>query len=232
MKYGYLLFLIFIFNGCLSTQSKNSKRLSLNFLKKNSAKSNLKPISPMTRLVAEENTKKEAFDSSAQSFSSMQIQIKELENNLRHLRGQVEVLTKNQADQDLNIQVLSDHLKNLSQTKKEEIKETHISNASKKPKEISDKKLEKTNQLEKDPFKVAEKFFKESQWKQAIVYYEQYREKNKKGRWYKKATFQIGQCFKNLKMEIESRVFFQEVVNLFPKSSEATKARQLLSKKK
>ncbi len=138
----------------------------------------------------------------------------QLEGYLRELRGQVEVLDKVQKDQAFLIQALDSRLIDLS-------KKSEAQNA---PKDSS--------QLTKEEsFNQAELFFQKQQWKSAIVYYEQYRKDNKKGPLYKKATFQIGLCFKELKMKKEMRVFFQELIHLFPKSSEAKKARQWLKQK-
>jgi len=80
-------------------------------------------------------------------------------------------------------------------------------------------------------FKKAEKYFEKEEWKKAIINYEKYREKNKKGPFYRKSTFQIGLCFQKLEMHKEAKVFFREVLESFPKSAEAKKARKLLSLK-
>lgn len=142
------------------------------------------------------------------------MRLSQLESYLRELRGQVEVLDKVQKDQAFLIQTLDSRLTELS--KKNKAQET----------------LKDSSQMTKEEsFKQAEMFFQKQQWESAIVYYEQYRKNNKKGSLYKKATFQIGLCFKKLNMKTEMRVFFQELINLFPKSAEAKKARQWLKKK-
>jgi TolA-binding protein len=68
-------------------------------------------------------------------------------------------------------------------------------------------------------------------WKNAILIYQKYRDKNPKGKKYAEATYKIGLCFKELGMKSESKSFFEEVIEKFPTSGEAKKAKGQLSKK-
>ncbi len=132
------------------------------------------------------------------------------ENSLRGLRGQLENFIKKQEDRLEKLeQTLSDLIKDL---------DSRFSALKEKNKKMSPENL----------FRQAEEFFKNKDWKSAIVSYQSYRENNKKNKLYKAATFQIGRCFYNLKMLKEAKMFFNEVVVSFPKSSEAKRAKKLL----
>lgn len=76
----------------------------------------------------------------------------------------------------------------------------------------------------------AEIDFKNKRWKSAIVGYQQYRDLNPNGRRYSDATYKIGVCFQELGMKSEAKTFYQEVIDKFPKSEEAKKARYRLKK--
>jgi TolA-binding protein len=67
-------------------------------------------------------------------------------------------------------------------------------------------------------------------YKNAIVLFQKYRDKNPKGKKYAEATFKMGLCFKELGMKPESKTFFEEVIEKFPSSAEAKKAKSQLAK--
>ena len=145
---------------------------------------------------------------------SLQLKLLQMDSSLRKLRGHIEVLDKKYQDQD---QKLKSILTTLEKKEQEVL--------SKKKQDLSEKNNE-------DFFTQAEDFFKKNNWKSAIIYYEKHREhKGKKDSLYKKATFQIGLCFKELKMETEAKVFFREIISSFPQSSEAKQAKNLLLEK-
>ena len=149
---------------------------------------------------------------------SLQLQLLQINSSLRKLRGHIEVLEKKYQDQNQKIETL---LTTLEQKRRE--KEMV---SSKEQQELSEKNNE-------DFFTQAEVSFQKNNWKSAIIYYEKYREqKGKVDPLYKKATFQIGLCFKELKMENEAKVFFREIINSYPQSPEAKQAKEFLSEKK
>ncbi|MEO0336696.1 MAG: tetratricopeptide repeat protein [Pseudomonadota bacterium] len=75
----------------------------------------------------------------------------------------------------------------------------------------------------------AEKAFDRKAWKQAIVGYEKYRELNPKGRRYADATYKIGVCFQELGLKTEAKSFYEEVIAKYPSSNTAKKAKYRLS---
>ena len=212
-------FIFCLCSGCMLTrenvkQAKRSNRSSVENFSADSS-NNYYPQRSLN-LISKDVIEKQEQPAAAleNQPADVSMRLSQLENYLRELRGQVEVLDKVQKDQAFLIQTLDSRLTSLS--KKDEMLE-----ASKDSSQLT----------KEESFKQAEIFFQKHQWKSAIVYYEQYRKDNKKGSLYKKATFQIGLCFKKLKMKKEMRVFFQELIDLFPKSAEAKKARKWLKKK-
>lgn len=142
----------------------------------------------------------------------------QMETDMRELRGQIETSDKEQKDR---ITQLEQGLLALIQTLDLRVASliSEVRGNNKKGKKDDPGEL----------FETSEQFFKEEKWKSAIISYEKYREQNKTGKFYKKATFQIGKCFQKLGMQKEAKVFFREVVESFPKSDMAKSAKKILS---
>ena len=78
-------------------------------------------------------------------------------------------------------------------------------------------------------FREAQDFFDERNWESAIAKFEEYRRNTSKEKLgYRQATLRIGEAFKNLKLKEESKVFFNELIQSYPESQEAKKAKTLL----
>jgi len=80
----------------------------------------------------------------------------------------------------------------------------------------------------KDPLEDADEAFKKKDWKQAIVGYQAYRDKNPKSKKYAEVTMKMGQSFQELGMKAEAKSFYEEVVDKYPSSGEAKKAKTKL----
>jgi len=80
----------------------------------------------------------------------------------------------------------------------------------------------------KNAYDDGEEQFAKKKWKEAIVDFQKYRDKNPKGKQYADATYKIGVSFAELGMKDEARAFLEEVTQKFPKSKEAKKAEQKL----
>lgn len=74
----------------------------------------------------------------------------------------------------------------------------------------------------------AETLFAQKKWREAIVEYQNYRDKNPKGRDYSDATYKIGVSFQELGMKDEAKAFYTEVVQKFGKTKTADKAKYRL----
>ena len=153
------------------------------------------------------------------STGGLSQRLSHIEAGIRELRGELE--SQNKAQKDRMDQMEQDLLA-VTQTLKLPVE--GLPGAQQKP---GKKAVKKPVAFEK-----AEKFFKEENWKSAIVHYEKYRAQNKKGEFYGRATLQIGLCFQKLKMQKEAKVFFREVLSSFPKSAVAKEAKQKLASAK
>ncbi len=83
-----------------------------------------------------------------------------------------------------------------------------------------------------DPFEKAESLFKKSDWKNAILEYNKYRDNFPKGKNYSEATYKIGVCFQELNMKDEARAFYSEVIEKFPKAKSSRSAKYRLNQLK
>ncbi|MCY4320812.1 MAG: hypothetical protein OXC37_00180 [Bdellovibrionaceae bacterium] len=95
------------------------------------------------------------------------------------------------------------------------------------------KEDETSSQLKKDKedtLMTAKDSFKKQSYESAISEFQKYRNDNPKGIHYPEATFYIGKSFKNLKMPIEAEVFFNELVQSYPETLWASRAKKLLKK--
>jgi TolA-binding protein len=80
----------------------------------------------------------------------------------------------------------------------------------------------------KTSYDTAEDHFGKKEWKKAILNYEKYRQEYPKGKNFADATYKIGVSFQELKMKDEAQTFYEEVLNKFPKSDEARRAKTRL----
>lgn len=77
----------------------------------------------------------------------------------------------------------------------------------------------------KDIYNMAQSFFDNKDWKQAILNYQKYRDESPKGNKFADATYKIGVSFQELGMRDEAKTFYDEVVSKFPNSEEARRAK-------
>lgn len=82
----------------------------------------------------------------------------------------------------------------------------------------------KSKDKEKDLMDVALEDFQEKKWKEAILNFDQYREKYPTGKYAPEATYKTGVSFQELGMNDEAKVFYKEVTEKFPKSDMSKKA--------
>ncbi len=74
-------------------------------------------------------------------------------------------------------------------------------------------------------FEQGEVDLKAKKFRQAIVSYQKYRESAPKGKNYPEATYKMGVSFQELGMKDEASPFFNEVIEKYPKSQSAGKAK-------
>jgi TolA-binding protein len=89
-------------------------------------------------------------------------------------------------------------------------------------------KAKDSKDKDKNLFDSALSNFEDKKWKEAILSFEQYREKNPKGKHAAEAAYKTGVCFQELGMIEEAKVFYQDVLAKFPQSDMAKKAQSRL----
>ena len=152
-----------------------------------------------------------ALSKKLSSFSKKQsVPEEDVQKTLNSIKERLDLLERNmvsKSDMDSSIELLRSEL-------------SEIKNSM--PKEEEQPIQEKTL-LEQ-----AEEHFKNEKWKQAIFTYEEFRKQNPQSDKFAEATLNIGLSFQNLELKEESQIFLQEVLDQFPRSEEAKKARQAL----
>ena len=146
------------------------------------------------------------------SFTKKKSSQDDLQQSLNSIKERLDLLERNmvsKSDVDSSIEVLRRELSEIKQSI---------------PKE-EEKPVQKKTILEQ-----AEEHFKNEKWKQAIFSYEEFRKQNPQSDKFAEATLNIGLSFQKLELKEEAKVFLQEVVDQFPRSKSADKARQALEK--
>ncbi len=90
---------------------------------------------------------------------------------------------------------------------------------------------EKGKDVEEGVFIRGESYFKLKQYKKAIVDYSKFSEKFPKSNFNSKALLKIAECFDALEMKEDSKAFYQELSEKYPKTLEGKLAKKKLSGK-
>ena len=146
-----------------------------------------------------------------------------LEKNVEESKRQNELLQESVVKLESQLQALQEEIlalrarESAKPSKKEEVREIEkMADGSKGKEKAKDKDLAL--------FDAGQNSFQEKKWKEAILNYDQYREKNPKGKHAAEATYKTGVCFQELGMHDEAKVFYQDVLAKFPQSDMAKKA--------
>ncbi len=81
-------------------------------------------------------------------------------------------------------------------------------------------------------FDEAESLMGQKEYKRAILKYQAYRDKYPKGKFLAESTYKIGACFFELGAKKDAKEFFQELIETYPSSPFAKKAKSRLAKMK
>ena len=161
----------------------------------------------------------------SQQSANYDNQLSEMQSQMRELIGRVEVIEKNW-NMSQNSEEVSELRKQMSS--KMALYEEALVRLEKNSSSSSVKKTS-INSGVVSLFDSAEAKFNAKDWRKAILAYQEYRDKNPKGKSYPEATYKIGVCFQELGLKKESKAFYKEVVTKFPKSRTSKKASYRLS---
>jgi TolA-binding protein len=93
------------------------------------------------------------------------------------------------------------------------------------------KKSDKGKDAEEATYIKGESYFKTKQYKKAIVDFSKFPEKYPKSAYHPKALLRIAECFEALGMKEDSRTFYADLLDKFPKTAEGKLAKKRLAKK-
>lgn len=166
-----------------------------------------------------------------------------LDQSVRELSGRVEIIENNsktgeqkKANKDLEKETkLQIYEQAISKNEKEiQILKDELLGLKKliKLKKVAKSKKAKTKKknIPKGNYTSGQYHFNKKDWKNAITGYQKYREMNPKGKRYAESTYKIGVCFHELGMTDNAKIFFQEVVEKYPKSKESKKSKYRMKK--
>lgn len=227
MKKVIMLFCLLLMAGCLRTR-EDIKEVE-------AATAMRDQVSTLQKVHADSSTRLEELQDQNRNLNG---RIEELEHRLSKNEtdsgsGKEEV-QKTLEESRRNNALLQESIAKLEtqlQALQEEIVSVRAKEGSKSSKDdAKDSKDQKDKEKEKDKglMESALSSFQDKKWKEAILNFDQYREKNPKGKHVAEATYKTGVCFQELGMSDEAKVFYQEVVAKFPQSDMAKKAQYRL----
>lgn len=185
-------------------------------------------------VTSEEHAKAEAHAESLENEEQIRILRGEIESLEHRLQEAQMAREQAEADRADSRQQLEDRLKIYEETISK--LETQYLNLAQKMESMSATKASpavggpKKADTSKAPsnYDTAEALFAQKKWREAIVEYQNYRDKNPKGQSYADATYKIGVSFQELGMKDEAQAFYNEVVQKFGKTKTADKAKYRL----
>ncbi|OFZ17839.1 MAG: hypothetical protein A2Z20_05665 [Bdellovibrionales bacterium RBG_16_40_8] len=196
----------------------------------------------VTRQEIRESAKGESLSAEQQRRANAEVRLQEVDEQIRHMTGRIETLENNLniTNKDKNESTMSWRNEQSVIQEKLKIFEEALSKLEEQSVMIA-KKIEALQVAQatsstkdskssstKGSFDSAESDFSKKKWKEAIVSFEKYRSSYPSGKHYGEATYKIGAAFNELGMRVEAKAFYSEVVEKFPKSDWAKKAKQRL----
>lgn len=164
--------------------------------------------------------------------------IAELEQEVREMNGKMEVLenklSRQNPEAEKNLKNVSDQVseanKKMAIYQEELVKQENTIKQLTQEIEVLKteahaKVTEKEAAEKKTPLQLADDYFKNNDWKKAIIQYQKYRDENPKGKKVAESTYRIAYAFGELGMKDEAKTFYEEVIAKFPTSAEAKKAK-------
>lgn len=168
------------------------------------------------------------------SYKKIQSNLAQAERKINILLAEINLSTKKKGNVKVEVEEIAgdDSLfkeSNLSLEPKDIGKET-TKNDSKNIEVSGDITKSKNKTSNDSSFKESKKLFLEKSWQSAISKFQNYREQNPESLRQAEAIFYIAESFRELKMIPESKVFYKEILEKYPKSSWATKSKLFLKK--
>jgi len=203
-----------------------------------------------------QNQKDEANKNSLQEPVENSVKVDEKDELIRNLNGRIESL-ENQINQlnkekatntdSQKVQLLQDTLikmeaqmakleqemaaRQASDDHERELKR-QADAAAKENAKKTDKNLTKTPSKKNAAFEIAQEFFAQKDFKNAILEYQKFTDSNPKSKYVAEAKYKIGLSFEAMGLKDEAYSFYEEVAAQYGSSDFGQKAKQKISKKK
>lgn len=224
MLLRFLCISLFLLSGCLRTREDLKAIESANMMRDQ--------VSTLQKDHADSSTRLEELLDQNRNLNG---RIEELEHRLS--KNEQEQGSGNEGQQKSieetkkNNEILQEGIEKLEtqiQALQEEIVNLRSKDNLKTTKNDEPKVKTKDKDKDKEVFEGALANFQDKKWKEAILTFDQYREKHPKGKFVAEATYKTGVCFQELSMNDEAKVFYQEVLSKFPQSEYAKKSQYRL----
>lgn len=224
MKFSFILLLV---SGCLRTREDIQEIEAAKAMKDQVVTLQKVHAESATRLdeLMEQNRQLNGRIAELEQRQSVAVQsqgvgTEEVQKNLDESKRHSELLQESIVKLETQVQALQEEIVNLRV--KEKVKESSAQ-AAPKPDENA-KGKESLKDKEKAMIDLALADFQNKKWKEAILNFDHYREKNPKGKYVSEATYKTGVCFQELGMLEEAKVFYNEVIDKYPKTDSSKKA--------
>lgn len=220
-KFQIFLFVAILSTGCLKTRAELEAEESANQMERQTQRqqADAKPYKEKAPATA---YRFEEYDQQMREFSG-KVEAVEAQNTQLYnlMKAERENTAKEKQLQDQKILALEEAIKKNETTLHEQAE--LIAQLKAAPAASTASSPAMSGKV-KNSYEEGEELFNARKWKEAIVAYQKYRDRNPKGKTYADATYKIGVCFHELGMKDEAKAFFEEVSEKFPKSKEAKKA--------
>lgn len=236
------IFLLFLLS-CATVQKPDYQSVSSQTQKSEKILDNLRDLAQASAAVTQENFQfiSEKLKDSISQYKVLKSEVSKLEETVKALSLQQKKLQEKE-DKKIKLESVTldmddSLIDNLEEENFDaEVAESSITSASSttstssSPVASSAEEMRTTSSAKtKFVLSQAKNFYKEKNWESAIAKFEEYRRlKSKNSIDYLKATLYIGRSFKNLKLNQEAEVFFNEIIKNSPHSKEAKEAKALL----
>ena len=170
--------------------------------------------------------------------ANQDVTFQEVNENLRHINGQFEVIQKNIKDLQDQQQAFQQQLVEVEQKNQKNLRllEQELESLRRKSSSPS-KKRKKASQTGNNKkagilYRKADQYFKNKRWKQAIMNFASFREASPtKNISFAYASYKMAVSFDKLGMKEDAKTHFEELIRHFPRSKLAEKAKAYLDKK-
>ncbi len=193
----------------------------------------------MTRSDLKEQEQKKQLQDIQKNSADTYSKFSDFESEMRSLNGRIDTLDnridKLDADKKASVAKESEQLAKMQLLQDEVTKlegQMNLIQAelAKRPEKSSDSNTAANDKPDKkeSQFDIAEDLYEKKNWKKAALAFQKFKESKPKDKRVPEAIFKTGVCFVELGLADDAKPFFEEVIEKYPNSNEAKKAKSKL----